>query len=165
MTKRLMRPSPLVLLALVAVGFALIAVPLARLTRADSTRQLERGVAPGTTATGLLPGADEVAGLVRVRAAHAPLRVTVSQDGRRVAEFGAPAGAAAGALAEPMEQPVVLRWVVEAPLDLLVEATWPDGTPPTALGVEVEPDGEETRRVTVWSDGAAMTELLTFSWK
>jgi hypothetical protein len=46
-----------------------------------------------------------------------------------------------------------------------VEATWPENTPATALGVEVEPDGRETRRATVWAEGAAVTELLTFSWK
>jgi hypothetical protein len=30
--------------------------------------------------------------------------------------------------------------------------------------VEVEPDGQETRRTTVWTDTPSLSELVTFSW-
>ena len=153
-----MRPSPLVLLALVAVGFALIAVPLARLTgsggawtaRVDGGPMMEEAGAAATVTT-----------LVRIRFAHPPLGVTLTQDGREVAVFGAP-GADAGGL---LEQTAALNGPAEGLIDVLVEAAWADGTPPTALGVELEPDGHETRRLTAWTDGAALTEMLTFSWK
>lgn len=152
-----MRPSPLVLLAFVAIGFALIAVPLARLTGAEGAW---RGGSTGTpSADG--PAAAGVPTLVRIRFAHAPLTVRLMQDGRPVAEFGVPEDPASG----QMERSAVVEGPLEAPLDLLVEATWPEGTPPTALGVEVEPDGAETRRATVWAEGMALAELLTFSWK
>jgi hypothetical protein len=153
-----MRPSPLVLLALVAVGFSLIAVPLARLTGESGAWQAP-ATEPSTSAeAGAAPG---VSTLVRIRFAHPPLGVTVTQDGRRVATFGAPDGDAGGLL----EQQATLRWPAEGPVDMLVEATWADGTPPTALGVELEPDGHETRRLTAWTEGATLTEMLTFSWK
>lgn len=153
-----MRPSPLVLLAFVAIGFALIAVPLARLTRAEGARRV---VAPGTAAVVDGTGAPGVPTLVRIRFAHAPLAVTVMQDSRLVAEFGVPEDPGSG----QMERSAVLAGPVDAPVDLLVEATWPAGTPPTALGVEVEPDGAETRRATVWAEDLSLSELLTFSWK
>lgn len=38
---------------------------------------------------------------------------------------------------------------------------WPEGTPDTALTVEVEPDGFETRSETRWSTGSALSEILT----
>lgn len=155
-----MRSSPLMLLALVAIGFALIAVPLARLTGAEGARH-------GDTMASALPEttsgahAHEVASVVRIRFAHAPLAVTLTQEGRPPAVFGPPADPATG----QSELAATLIISEETPLDLLVEATWPDGTPPTALGFEVEPDGHDTRRATVWAEGAAVTELLTFSWK
>jgi hypothetical protein len=154
-----MRPSPLLLLALVAIGFALIAVPLARLTGAEGAWHGDDQAS--LTASSGEGNGDEVAAVVRVRFAHAPLRVVLTQDGRSVATFAAPADPATG----QMDQTATLRLAAETPLDLLVEATWPDNTPATALGVEVEPDGRETRRATVWAEGAALTELLTFSWK
>jgi len=153
-----MRPSPLVLLALVAVGFALIAVPLARLTGAEGASRPTTG---GAAAAPAAAGAGLVTSWVRLRFAHPPLKVTLSQDGRSVAVFAAPADAASGL----MEQACELALPPGEVIDLLVEATWPGGTPPTALGVEVEPDGQETRRATVWTEAPALTELLTFSWK
>lgn len=153
-----MRPSPLVLMVFVAIGFALIAIPLVRLTRAEGAwRGGEERVAAGP-GEGRTPG---VSTLVRIRFAHAPVRVTLTQDGRPVADFGVPEDPGSG----QMERSAHLAGPVEAPVDLLVEATWPEGTPPTALGVEVEPDGAETRRATVWGEGSSLTELLTFSWK
>jgi hypothetical protein len=153
-----MRPSPLVLLALVAMGLALIAVPLARLTGSDGYQRAPieaRGQPAGTTAE------TAVASLIRIRFAHPPLEVTLSQDGRPIARFPAPDEPADGT----MEQQTTMNLPIDGLVDLLVEATWTEGTPPTALGVEVEPDGYETRRTTAWTDGGALAEWLTFSWK
>ena len=48
--------------------------------------------------------------------------------------------------------------------ELIVSATWPEGTPETALTVELEPDGFETRSETRWSSGTELNEVLTFTW-
>jgi len=156
-----MRPSPLVLLALVALGFAVIAVPLARLTGAEgAVRRSPAGpeAADGVSGTGAAGGVET---LVRIRFAHPPLAVKISQDARTLAVFGAPSDPTTG----QMEARSTLALAADEAADLLVEAAWPEGTPATALGVEVEPDGHETRRATVWTDGPALVELLNFSWK
>ena len=155
-----MRSSPLLLLAVVALGFALIAVPLARLTWANDR-------AAGTSAAAAEPAAptggatESVPALLVVRYAHAPLRVVVRVGEEVAATFGPPGPEAGG----QMEQSIRLAVPSDGFLDVLVEAQWPDGTPPTALGLELEPDGLETRRATLWSDVPTVSEVLGFSWK
>ena len=46
-----------------------------------------------------------------------------------------------------------------------VSATWPGNTPDTALTLEFEPDGLESRSETRWSSGGSLDEVITFSWK
>jgi hypothetical protein len=48
--------------------------------------------------------------------------------------------------------------------DLELTASWADGTPETALTLEIEPDGNEERSQTRWSSGTALNEILTFIW-
>jgi len=48
-------------------------------------------------------------------------------------------------------------------LHLLVSAIWPDGTPETAILLELMPDGLEPRTSTVWGEGEALEEI-TFNW-
>lgn len=153
-----MRTSPLVLLALVAFGLSLIAVPLVRLTGSGGVRRAPVVVGAEAAPSGT---GQEVPSLIRVRFAHAPVQVRVTQDGRAVAAFGAADAGEDGR----MERTGTVRWAADGWVDLLVEAEWAAGTPSTALGVEVEPDGQETRRATVWADGGVLAEMLTFSWK
>lgn len=153
-----MRSSPLLMLAVVALGFALIAVPLARLTWADDRAGLK------DAAVSMLPltaDADSVPVRLLIRYAHAPLRVVVRAGTEVVATFGPPEASAVG----HMEQSGRVALGSERWLELLVEAEWPDSTPPTALGLELEPDGFETRRATLWADTPVATEVLSFSWR
>jgi hypothetical protein len=156
-----MRSSPLLMLALVGGGLALIAVPLVRLTGAEGAW---RGGMVGRGAGEVQGGDGEASGLpvlVRLRFAHEPLRVLVTQDGREVILVEAPGRAAGG----EVEKRGVLMGPTGEPVELVVEASWPEGTGLTALGVELEPDGLENRRETVWAEGGSASELLTFSWK
>jgi hypothetical protein len=172
-----MRSSPLLMLALVGGGLALIAVPLVRLTGAEGAW---RGGMVGRGAGEVQGGDGEASGLpvlVRLRFAHEPLRVLVTQDGREVILVEAPGRAAGGEVekrgvlmgptGEPgeVEKRGVLMGPTGEPVELVVEASWPEGTGLTALGVELEPDGLENRRETVWAEGGSASELLTFSWK
>jgi hypothetical protein len=54
--------------------------------------------------------------------------------------------------------------VAKTGIELFLDAKWADGTPKTALSVEVEPDGYEARIQTRWSTDAAMNEVLVFTW-
>jgi hypothetical protein len=142
-----MRSSPLLLLLLVVLGFGALAVPLAWLTQAE----------PETPAAASpQPAGDQVNTLVRFRFAHPPLEVSLKQGTRVVTT-----------LARPVENPVELT----APLalandgvELVMESSWPPGTPWTALTVELEPDGLEARSITRWTDSAALAEVIAFSW-
>jgi hypothetical protein len=49
--------------------------------------------------------------------------------------------------------------------ELWVSASWPSGTPDTALTVELEPDGLEQKSETRWSEAGELSEVLTFHWK
>ncbi|MFN0127265.1 MAG: hypothetical protein ACKV19_11335 [Verrucomicrobiales bacterium] len=152
-----MRSSPLVLLALVAAGFGLVSVPLARLTGAE---RVGRGAGEVRVGPSVAGAADDVRAVVRVRYVHEPERVVLSVEGHVVAEFAGPWEAGGGLreleVAVPIEE--------GEPLEVLVEARWPTGTPTTALGVEWEPDGFETRRQTVWAGDGEVVEALTFLW-
>ena len=159
MTTVTMRPSPLVLLALVAIGFALIALPLTRLTGAADAAWTPRAEpTAGGSADPSTTGAVE--SLIRLRFAHAPISVRIQQNGVELAALGAPTDPLSGQI--EIRQSLTLS--AGPSLDVLVEATWPAGTPATARGVEVEPDGQETRRTTVWTDTPTLSELVTFSW-
>lgn len=151
---RIMRSSPLVLLVLVAAGFGLVAVPLARLTGAE---RVGRGV--GDVSAGP-EGAGTVRAVVRVQYVHEPERVVLSVGGRVVAEFVGPWAAGGGR----EEREVAVPIEEGEPMEVLVEARWPTGTPTTALGLEWEPDGFETRRQTVWAGNGEVVEALTFLW-
>ncbi len=150
-----MRSSPLVSLAVVAGGFALASVPLARLTGAEGARRADAGADTAAASDG-----SSVRSLLRVRYAHEPERVALTHEGSVIAEFSGPWDAARG----QVERDVTIRLPEGEPLEVMVEAEWPAGTPPTALGVEWEPDGLETRRRTAWTEVGSLAEALTFSW-
>lgn len=47
---------------------------------------------------------------------------------------------------------------------IIVEVTWPEGTPETALLVEVFADGQDLKAHTLWGSGSALEEI-TFQWE
>ena len=49
-------------------------------------------------------------------------------------------------------------------LDLLVAADWAYGAPDQALTLEIEPDGQDTKRETNWSTAGSLNEVYHFQW-
>jgi hypothetical protein len=149
-----MRGFPPLQIFLLGLAFGLLAVPLALLTGAGSH--------PGS----VVQAGDEhpeggqkhapVPALLRLRFAHQPLAIHLKQEGRELLTQ-----------LDLKTSPAEARSEIEVSHDgneLELSATWPPGTPDTALTLEIELDGFETRRETRWSDDAALTEILTFIW-
>lgn len=98
----------------------------------------------------------EVPTLVRLRFAHRPLTVSLKEGDVELA-----------VKVDLATSPVEFQTELEVSHDgneLILQATWPEGTPETALTVELEPDGFDTRRETRWSSGNTLDEVLTFTW-
>jgi hypothetical protein len=141
------RGSPPIQLFLLALAFALLAFPLARLT--GGANAAARETPPTETAT-------EVPVLIRLRFAHPPRQISLRQDDRELlanADFSA----------SPVEVESRLRLGSDGE-ELRLEAAWPEGTPDTAISVEIEPEGHELREQTRWSDGPELNDLLLFQW-
>lgn len=142
-----MRGSPPIQIFLLGLMFIVLAVPLSHLTGTTTpvkTAEVKKVVE-----------VKGVKGLVRVRYAHRPVTLSVKIGEKEVIQ---------GVEESPME--------VDAPLpstkdgvDVFVKATWPEGTPDTAVTVELEPDGLATRSETRWSSAASLDEVITFEWK
>lgn len=152
-----MRGFPPVQLFTLALIFGLLALPLVQLT---STPAVEPVVKEGRghdnqpkAASGKLAA---VPAMARLRFAHRPLTVSLKQGNEELAQK-----------VDLSTSPVEFRTDVKVSKsgnELVLAVTWPEGTPDTALTVELEPDGLETRSETRWSSGAALEEVLTFSW-
>ncbi len=142
-----MRGSPPIQLFLLALAFALLAFPLARLTG---------GGAVVARAESMATRAQEVSALIRLRFAHPPRQVSLRQEERDLL-------AGADFSSSPVEVETRLRLGADGE-ELRLEATWPEGTPDTAISVEIEPEGRETREVTRWSEGPELNDLLLFQW-
>lgn len=142
-----MRGSPPIQLFLLAIAFALLAFPLARLTGGGASTS--RAAAPAAEVP-------EVPALIRLRFAHPPRQISLLQEERNLL-------AGANFSSSPVEIETRLRLGADGE-ELRLEAAWPDGTPDTAISVEIEPEGHETREVTRWSDGPELNDLLLFQW-
>lgn len=142
-----MRGSPPIQLFLLALAFVLLAFPLARLTG--------RGAVTARVAA-VTAEVQEVPALIRLRFAHPPRQVSLLQEERNLL-------AGADFSSSPVEIETRLRLGADGE-ELRLEGTWPEGTPDTAISVEIEPEGHETREVTRWSNGPELNELLLFLW-
>lgn len=145
-----MRGSPPVQLALLLAGFILVAVPLMQLT---SARDLPAQVAPAVV------GAHEakVPTTVRVRFAHKPVKLSLKLGAQELL-------AAPDLSASPVETSTDLLLPKEG-IELQVSATWPDGTPDTALSIDLEPDALDAQSQTRWSTASVLQETLVYQWK
>ncbi len=173
-----MRGSPPLHLLLLAAAFVLVAIPLSRLTcaRGDGHEQHahhdhehghdhDHGHAHGEPV--VVKGADEhpeeehvheLKVLVRLLLAHKPKTVSLLAGEKELLKEIDWASA---------ETPLV----VEAELviahdgnELVLEAEWPEGTPLTAVTVELEPEGLEKRSETRWAEEGEVSDVLTFTW-
>lgn len=145
-----MRGFPPLHLLLFAIAFGLVAVPLSHLTFArPAVVQIQKGK-PAATAEG-------VHSYVRLRFAHVPEKVSVRLGEQLLMDEKTTSPAATmGAEATFV--------IPKEGIELLVQATWPAGTPNTAITVELEPDEKETRSQTHWSSNLAFSQIYSFVW-
>ncbi len=145
-----MRGSPPVQLALLLAGFLLVAVPLMQLTNA---RSLD---APAPVPVATEAGA-AVPCTLRVRFAHQPLVLSIKNEGKDLLT-------AVKGWTSPVESSLELVIPKEG-VEFQVSAKWPEGTPETALTVDLEPDALDSVSQTRWSTGSEMQETVLFQWK
>lgn len=141
-----MRGVPVLRLLIVFLGLAAVAVPLILLTSGQA-KQAERE-APRTTAR--VVRAD-----VNCRFAHKPRFINLSVGDKTLVRIDQPENS-------PVSREIHLA--PEEGLELKLEATWPEGTPETALTVEIVPDEFDARAETRWGEGT-LSEILSFVWK
>lgn len=156
-----MRGFPPLQIFILGLAFGLLAVPLAQLTGGGSHHH-EEAMANAAEVKGSDEHPEgehkhvEVAAVIRLRYAHKPLTVSLKQEGHELL----------GKL-DLAASPVEVRGQIEVSHEgneLELAATWPPGTTDTALTLEIEPDGFETRSETRWSSDAALNEILTLTW-
>jgi hypothetical protein len=141
-----MRGFPPIQIFLLCLMFGVIAVPLSHLTGETSNA---KAVVTSSEA------ASSVNALLRLRFAHRPASLSLKVADQEA--FSAVGDS-------PMEAEVSLS-ALERGVDVFLVATWPEGTPDTALTLEIEPDGLEVRSETRWSSSGGLDEVITFTWK
>ena len=143
-----MRGAPPIHLVLLAVAFSLFAIPLAQLTFARPQTVMAKAEAPTT------PSA-QTGVLLRIRFAHVPKSLSLKLGDRELIPSG------------PWVSPLDIRSEMIIPaegLDLMLEVAWPEGTPETAVTIDLEPDGLDSKSHTRWSTGTQLHESLPFLW-
>ena len=147
-----MRGFPPLHFLLFVLAFAIFAVPLSRLTFARPQVNAPTEDERELTATDPRPT------YVRLRFAHVPTNVSVTLGEQTIIGDDT----AVGKNTTEMKLPLV---VPKEGVELMVTATWPSGTPDTAVTVEMEPDEMETKSVTVWSNGTNLNRhVCSFTW-
>ena len=141
-----MRGFPPIQIFLLCLMFGVLAVPLSHLTGETSNAKV---VASSSEK------APDVKALLRLRFAHRP--ASLSLKVADLEEFSAVGDS-------PMETEVSLP-ALDHGVDVFLVATWPEGTPDTALTLEIEPDGFEVHSETRWSSSGSLDEVITFTWK
>lgn len=141
-----MRGFPPIQIFLLCLMFGVLAVPLSHLTGEMSNAKV---VASSSEK------APDVKALLRLRFAHRPASLSLKvADLEELSAVGD----------SPMETEVSLP-ALDHGVDIFLAATWPEGTPDTALTLEIEPDGFEVRSETRWSSSGGLDEVITFTWK
>lgn len=144
-----MRGYPPVHVLILLIAFGAMAVPLSHLTVAPNK--------PPAAASPQPVESQHVASFLRLRFAHQPRSVSLKLAGRELL--------ASPALdVSPIETQVELD-IPHDGIEVIVSAEWPERTPETALTLEIEPEGMETRTATRWSAGSQLTEVISFQWK
>jgi hypothetical protein len=148
-------------LLLLITAFVLLSVPLRHLTGAVKS---ESGQAVAG-ASGVVEGMEEhpegehvhrVPVRIRVRYAHAPEMMRL-EAGERDFLKGASLGTS------PVECEAEMEIGHEGN-EFVLEVKWPEGVGATAVTVELEPEGLDMRSETRWSEGGAISDVLTFVW-
>ena len=147
-----MRGSPALHLFIVLLGFAVFAVPLAKLTFARPEIPHPHAVAPIHEVP-----AGKTKCVITVRFVQKPTTLSLKIGGKDEVT------GLSNSPASPAETTAELV-LPEAGLEVLASASWPQGSPEQALTVDIEPDGREALSLTKWSVGGQLNEVLTFHW-
>ena len=156
-----MRGSPMLHLLLLITAFVLLSVPLRHLTGAVKS---ESGQAVAG-ASGVVEGMEEhpegehvhrVPVRIRVRFVGVPETMRL-QVGERDLLKGVDLDAS------PVECEAEMEIGHEGN-ELVLEVKGPEGVGATAVTVELEPEGLDMRSETRWSEGGAVSDVLTFVW-
>jgi len=148
-------------LLLLITAFVLLSVPLRHLTGAVKS---ESGQAVAG-ASGVVEGMEEhpegehvhrVPVRIRVRYAHAPEMMRLEAGERDLLK-------GVGLGTSPVECEAEMEIGHEGN-EFVLEVKWPEGVGATAVTVELEPEGLDMRSETRWSDGGAISDVLTFVW-
>lgn len=142
-----MRGFPPIQLAVLVIAFAALAIPLSHLTGDPQTEPPAPAPAKKTETA--------VHALLRLRYAHPPAQLSLKLGGKELITT---------IQESPIEVDATLSDIKDG-IEVLLNATWPENTPDTAITLEVEPDGLETLRETRWSSASSLDEVLSFSWK
>ncbi len=140
-----MRGFPPIQIFLLCLAFIVLAVPLSHLTGTTSHAKVTPPKVAASTSVKML---------LRLRYAHPPATLSLKIAGEeKIAAIGT----------SPIEIKTALLSVKNGQ-DVFLSATWPEGTPDTALELELEPDGLASRNETRWSSGGSLDEVITFQW-
>ncbi len=143
-----MRGAPPIHLVLLAVAFALFAIPLAQLTFARQDIVMTKTEVPITASI-------KTEMLLRIRFAHVPKSLSLKIGDRELIP------------AVPLISPLDIRTEMDIPsegIDLMLDVSWQVGTPETAVTIELEPDGLDAKSHTRWSIGTQLHEILPYLW-
>lgn len=156
-----MRGSPLIHFLFGAIVFALFAIPLARLTSSRS-----EAVPQDHQEAKVAQPADTRHICIRIRFAHQLKSLSLMHGDQELI----PAPSARRPHIVDISQrksPVEICVTLPVPtggLELALAASWPEGTPDTAITIELEPDELDTRQETRWSTDSSLNAILSFKW-
>ena len=143
-----MRGFPLLNGAFIVMALGLVLLPLLRLTSSDA------GSTKPSAPT--MPQPSGIATGISVRYAHAPTSLTLSHLGKTLWQTTSVAEIDAG-----REVPLILG---SEGIDLLLAVIWTEGTPATAIGITLQPEGLAEQSQVLWGEGS-VEDVLTFVWK
>ena len=134
------------------VAFALLAIPLSRLTFA---RVDEMPVRPAKVEKA---ASEKVPTFIQIRMAHAPTSLSLKVDGH---ELLSPEQQKSGDTKLSFDTELSIP---SEALEISATATWPEGTPSTVLTLDLEPSEKQNQSQTNWSIGNKLSAAYTFRW-
>jgi len=141
---------PPIQIFLLCLAFAIVAIPLGHLTGLPDLH----ATMPAIKST--QKSKEIVSSIIRLRYAHRPLSVSLKTGSQELLD-------AVDLSASPSEVRMPLK-ISPKGYEAVLTATWPAGTPDSALSIDIEPDGLELRSETRWSSAAQLNEVVTFKW-
>lgn len=146
-----MNGFPPIQIFILGIAFVILAIPLVQLT--GNSPKVE---ANGTAVEREAKAKTEKTCLIRLRYAHKPDSIQLIWNGKVLIKN-------ANLENIPVEHETALPFPNKK-LEMTLTASWPTGTPDTAITVEVEPETMDMRSETRWSSDGQLNEVLVFQW-